>query len=149
MSKKSRFRGPFDKWHGKRAESLVQAERQHLYHIYWSLWRQLWSEKFLWMICKILGLFVNPLTADDRCSPLNRGNLLQHFQMHLPEKRKIFCKFFFTFSKFRVNFEHFQKKRTVIADVFWKLQTQKNVVTYMSKKSRLRGPFDKYHGKRD
>ena len=110
MSKKSRFRGPFDKWHGKRAESLVQAERQHLYHIYWSLWRQLWSEKFLWMICKILGLFVNPLTADDKCSLLNRGNLLQHFQMHLPEKRKIFCEFFFTFSKFRVNFEHFQKK---------------------------------------
>ena len=69
--------------------------------------------------------------------------------MHLSQKRKIFCEFFFTFSKFRVNFEHFQKKRTVIADVFWKLQTQKNVVTYMSKKSRLRGPFDKYHGKRD
>ena len=30
--------------------------------------------------------------------------------MHLSQKRKIFCGFFFSFSKFRFNFEHFQKK---------------------------------------
>ena len=42
------------------------------------------------MIYKILGLFVNPLTADDNYSLFNRGNLLQHIQMHLPQKRKIF-----------------------------------------------------------
>ena len=59
---------------------------------------------------QILGLFVNPLTADDKYSLLNRGNLLQHFQMHLYEKRKIFSEFSFTFSKCRVNFEHFQRK---------------------------------------
>ena len=34
MSKKSRFRGPFDKQHGKRAETLFKAERQHIYPIY-------------------------------------------------------------------------------------------------------------------
>ena len=34
MSKKSRFRGPFDKRHDKRAETLLNSERQHLYHIY-------------------------------------------------------------------------------------------------------------------
>ena len=62
------------------------------------------------MIWKVLGLFVNPLKADDKYSLLNRGNLLQHFQMHLSQKRKIFCEFFFTFSKFRVNFEDFQEK---------------------------------------
>ena len=62
------------------------------------------------MIGKILGLFVNPLTADDKYTLLNRGNLLQHFQIHLYQKRKIFCQFFIIFSKFRVNFEHFQKK---------------------------------------
>ena len=37
MSKKSCFRGSFDKWHDKRAEKLLKSERQHLYHIYWSL----------------------------------------------------------------------------------------------------------------
>ena len=38
MSKRSRFRGPFDKWHGKRAETLLKSERPHLYHIYWKTW---------------------------------------------------------------------------------------------------------------
>ena len=36
---------------------------------------------------------------------------------------------------------------TLIADVFSKLQTPKNVVRYMSKKSRFRGPFERQHGK--
>ena len=35
-----------------------------------------------------------------------------------------------------------------IADLFAKLRTPKNVVRYMSKKSRFQGPFDKQHGKR-
>ena len=34
MSKNSRFKGPFDKLHGKRAETLLESERHHLYHIY-------------------------------------------------------------------------------------------------------------------
>ena len=63
-------------------------------------------------ICKILGLFVNPLTADDMYSPLNKGNLLQHFQMELSQKQKNFSDFFFFFALpiFRFKFEHFQKK---------------------------------------
>ena len=64
----------------------------------------------LWVICKSLGLFVNPLTADDKYSLLNRGHLLQHFQMPLSQKRKIFSQFHFTFYNFRYNFQHFQKK---------------------------------------
>ena len=37
---------------------------------------------------------------------------------------------------------------TFIADLFAKLRTPKNVVRYMSKKSRFKGPFDRQHGKR-
>ena len=37
---------------------------------------------------------------------------------------------------------------TFIADLFPKLRTPKNVVIYLSKKSRLKGPFDRQHGKR-
>ena len=50
------------------------------------------------------------------------------FHMQLSQKQKIFCQFFFTFCKFRFNFEHFQKKMTLIADVFLKLRTPENVV---------------------
>ena len=110
MFKKSCFRGPFDKWHGKRAETLLKSNWQHLYYIYWSLWRILELKKSLWLIWKVWGLFANALTAVDKYSLLNKGNLLQHFQMHLSQKRKIFCGLFFTFSKFRVYFEDFQEK---------------------------------------
>ena len=108
MSKKSRFRGPFTsrKW----AETLFKAERHHFYHVYWSLWRIFRLKKSLWVICKNPGLFVYPLTAENKYSVLNRGNLLQDFQMQLSQKRKIFSKLFFAFSKLRFNFEHFQKK---------------------------------------
>ena len=33
LSKKSRFKGPFDRQHGKRVQTLLQYEPQHKYHI--------------------------------------------------------------------------------------------------------------------
>ena len=36
---------------------------------------------------------------------------------------------------------------TLIADLFPKLRTPKNVVRYMSKNSRFKVPFDRQHGK--
>ena len=50
------------------------------------------------------------LIAHDKYFLINRGNLLQHFQMQLPQTRKKFSDFFAEFSKFRFNFEHFEKK---------------------------------------
>ena len=35
-----------------------------------------------------------------------------------------------------------------MADLFPELRTPKNVVRYLSKKSRFKGPFDRQHGKR-
>ena len=32
MSRKCRLRGPLDKQHDKRAQTLIQFEEQHLYH---------------------------------------------------------------------------------------------------------------------
>ena len=61
------------------------------------------------MICKIFGLSVDLLTADDKYSLLNKDNLLQHLQISSSQKQKFFSNFFFAFSKFRLNFEHFQK----------------------------------------
>ena len=33
MSKKFRSKGPFDRQHGQRVQTLLQSERQHRYHI--------------------------------------------------------------------------------------------------------------------
>ena len=62
--------------------------------------------------------------------------------MQLSKKGKTFSQFFFPFSEFPFNFEHFPKKMTCIADVFFNFRTPKHVTRYMSKKSCFRGPFD-------
>ena len=69
-------------------------------------------------------------------------------QMHLSQKQKIFSEFFSAFFKSALSFEHFQKKMTLIAYVFPKLPTTKNVLRQMSKSSRFREPVDWRHGKR-
>ena len=48
--------------------------------------------------------------ADNKYAFLNRGNLLQDFQMQLSQKRKKFSESVFAFSKFRLYFEHFEEK---------------------------------------
>ena len=88
--------------------------------------------KFSWrmsplVIYKILELFVNILTDDDKYSLLTRDNLAQPIQMQL-SKKKMFSKLFSSFFKCRSNFEHFEKKMTFIDYVFPKLRTVKHIV---------------------
>ena len=82
----------------------------------------------LLMTGKILGLFSNTLATFHKCSLLNRDNLTHATQMESSLKRKTFSSFFSVFLKCRENFQHFQKKMTLIADVFWMLRTWKMVV---------------------
>ena len=69
-------------------------------------------------------------------------------QIHLSQKQKIFSVLFSAFFKSALNSENFQKEMTLIAYVFPKLTTTKNVLRQMSKSSRFREPLDKRHGKR-
>ena len=91
------------------------------------IWRPFRLKKSLWVIWKILILFFNALTADDKYSFLNTGNLLQHFQMQLSQKWKIFCQFFLHFRNFDSFLTTFNKKMTLIADAFFNLRNPKNV----------------------
>ena len=52
---------------------------------------------------------------------------MQTIQKHLSQKQKIFFEFFSAFSESPLNFEHFQKNMTLMAYVFPKLKTTKNV----------------------
>ena len=51
-------------------------------------------EKSLLVIHKILIVFVNTLTADDKHYLLNKDNLTQPIQMQLYQKQKTFSEFF-------------------------------------------------------
>ena len=57
-------------------------------------------EKSLLDIYKIVRLFVNALTPDDKDDLLNRDNLTQPIQRELSEKQKIFLTFFWIFKIF-------------------------------------------------
>ena len=62
------------------------------------------------MVCKVLKLFVNALTARDKYSLRNRDNLTQPIQRELSQKQESFSGFFFAFLKSTLNFKHFPKK---------------------------------------
>ena len=122
MHKKSRFRGCVEKQRGKCPQTLLKFEGEPFYHIYLSLGSQLSYKKSLSAICKISKLFPNTLSADG-------------------------SEFFSSFLKCSLNFEHFQKRVTLLADVSWKLGTPKNMVTSMPKKSRFRASVEKQRAK--
>ena len=107
MRKKYGLKGSFKKQHGKCAQTLLKCQGQILYHIYWSLLRQLSFKKFLLVICKISRLFINTLSTDGKYTLFNRDNLTQASQMQLSGKQKTFSQFFSAFLKSSLNFEHF------------------------------------------
>ena len=80
------------------------------------------------VLWKSLRQFVNTLTDDDKYSLLYRDNLTQTIQILLSQKQKTFSQFFSAFEKSTLNFEHFRKKMTLIADVFPELPSPKKVI---------------------
>ena len=83
-------------------------------HYYYSIFPWIW-DKFSWkksalVRSKILGLFVNTLTAEYKYSRRNMKTLTQQVETKFPLKQKTFSKFFIAFLKSTWNGEHFQKK---------------------------------------
>ena len=72
--------------------------------------RQLNCKKSILVICKILRRFVNILNSVDKYSLPNREYLMQPIQIKLSQNSKTFPGFFSSFSKSKLNFEHFQEK---------------------------------------
>ena len=80
------------------------------------------------VLWKILRLFLNTLTDDDKPCLLYRDNLTQPIQILLSQKQQTFSEFFSAFFKSTLNFEHFKNKMTLIADVFPQLLSPKMVI---------------------
>ena len=67
--------------------------------------------------------------------------------MHLSRKQKSFSEFSCAFFESALNLEHFQTKMTLIAYIFPKLPTTKNVLRQMSKSFCFRERLDRRHSK--
>ena len=128
MSKKSRLREPFDKQHGKRSQGLLKYGWQHLYQIHLSLSSQLSWKKSLFLTCKILGLLVKALAADEKYTVLNRDNLTIPIQTQLSEKQKTFSEFFLAFLRSRINLKHFEKEGDPHRFCIFEITDSENVV---------------------
>ena len=85
-------------------------------------------QKSLLETWKFFSRFFNTFTADDKYSLISRDNWMQTIQMHLSQKQNIFPPFFGAFFESALNFQHFKKKMTLIAYVFPKLPTTKDVL---------------------
>ena len=85
-------------------------------------------QKSLLQTWKIFSRFFNIFTADDKYSLISRDNWMQAIQMHLTQKQMVFSRFFYAFFESALNFKHFEKKMTLIAYVFPKLPSTKDVL---------------------
>ena len=64
----------------------------------------------LLVIHKILRLFVNTLTANDKVYLLNGENLAERINIQLSQQQKALSQFFFAFLKSIINFKRLPKK---------------------------------------
>ena len=81
------------------------------------------------VIFQFLKEFINTLTANYEYSRNSMDHLPLPVQMQLSGKLKTFSQFFIAVFESTLNFEHFENKIGLIAQVFLKLYTPKDVFT--------------------
>ena len=107
-SRRSPFKSPFGNQRVNGFQTPLKEARHNYYPFFASISGKLsWkTTALLWS--KILRLFANTLTADDKNPCHNMQNFLQQLQTLLSEKRKTFSGFFIAFLKCAWNLEHFE-----------------------------------------
>ena len=109
-SRRSRFKTPFGNQRVNGFQTLLKVARQHYYPFFRWISGKLSRKKTALLISKILRLFANPLTADDKNPCRDMENFLQQLQRLLSQKRKTLSGVFIAFLRCAWNLEHFEKK---------------------------------------
>ena len=99
------------------------------------------------MLGDILGVFVNTLTGDAKYPVQDCENLLLPIQMNSLKNLKLFPNFLFHFWNLHQILNILKKRMIVIANIFAKLETVKNLFRPLSKNRRLRRHFESQHVK--
>ena len=121
-SRSSSFRTPFGNQRVNGFETPLTGATHHYYTFFpWISGKLSWKKTtLLWL--KILRLFVNTLTADEKYSFRNMQNFLQQLPTLLSQKRNTLSRFFIAFLKCAWNSEHFKKKNEcpslIISEIF-------------------------------
>ena len=110
MPEKPYFRTAFGSQAVNGEQTLLKSARHYYYPIFPWIWDKLTWKMSVLVRSKILGLFVNTLTAEYTYSRRNMQTFTQQVQTPLSLKQKTFSGFFIAFLKYIWNGEHFQKK---------------------------------------
>ena len=110
VPEKPYFRTAFGNQPVNGQQTLLKSARHYYYPIFPWVWDKLSWKKSALVRSKILGLFVNTLTAEYTYTDRNMQTLTQQVQTPLSLKQKIFSRFFIAFLKSTWNGEHFEKK---------------------------------------
>ena len=109
-SRKSCLRTPFGNQRINWFQTPLKVAKHHYCPFFpWISGKLSWKKTaLLWL--KVLILFVNTLTADDKYSCRNMQNFLQQLETLLSEKRKTFSGFFIEILKWVWNLQHCEKR---------------------------------------
>ena len=140
-SRRSCFRTPFGNQRVNGFQTPLKVPRQHYYPFFPWIPRKLSWEKTALLWSKILRLFANTFTADDKYSCHNMQNFWQQFQTLLCQKWKTLSGFFFHFWNVHEIYNFFKKRMSVLAWLFPILLFPKEVATETSRRSFFRTPF--------
>ena len=110
MPEKPYFRTAFGNQAVNGYQTQLKSARHYYYPIFPWVWDKLSWKKSALVRSKILGLFVNTLTAEYTYSRRNMQTLTPQVQTPLSLKQKTFSEFFIAFLKSTWNGEHLQKK---------------------------------------
>ena len=127
MSEKPYFRTTFCNQCVNGLLTLLKYARHYYYPIFPWIWEKLSWKKSALVRSKILGLFVNTLTAEYTYSRRNMHTFAQQFQTPLSLKQKPFLDFLLRFWNLHEMENIFKKNESLLALVFPKLLTPKVV----------------------
>ena len=105
----------FDSEGVNKSLKLLKSAEKYLYPTFLSFWAKLSQKKSFLVKSDILGLLANTLTANYEYSCSNTDNLRLPFQTQLSKKLNRFFPCFIAFAESALNFEHFEKKKSFIA----------------------------------
>ena len=104
------FKTPFSNEGVHGLQILLKSARHHYYSIAPWIGDKLSCKKSILVKFKIVGFFVNTLTADDKYSSRNIQNLTQELQTAIYQKQKAFYRIFITYLKSRKSSDVFAQK---------------------------------------
>ena len=147
LSKENRFRTGFGSQHVKSSEILVKTPFERFFHVFPSFSRKLVWKMSPLVLGEILGVFVNTLNPESKYPVQDGENLEIPIQMQLSEKRKTFSQFFLPFLELHQFLNILKREMIIIANIFPKLETVKNLVRTLSKEQCFKTGFGSQHVK--